>query len=262
MISILIRLLLGSVLLVGASFLGAAEENEYNGCFQANNTQTTVDKSAEYSYGFTESEKKLIEDKTKSILDFVALGTSPEIVFKDYGGFTVVPSCSGNETGNYLVLGPDTVDKLQGLSRYSTDLILAHEIAHLMQLEASPELKRALCRKEIRDRKTIELLADMVAGHIMYSLFEMKNRKQLLLVIAELSDYKFSDELHHGSMSERSNAFNMGQGLAARGKPLDVDKFLENKSVFLEVLGGAPRSSLGHNSYQEFYQNAMEALYR
>jgi len=78
---------------------------------------------------------------------------------------------------------------------------------------------------------------------------------------SELSDYGFSDPKHHGRVSDRSNAFNFGQTLAAYGKPLNVESFMRNQDRFLELLSG-PAVSDGPSEMNRFFLDAMEALYK
>ncbi|HDY87281.1 MAG TPA: hypothetical protein ENH82_04090 [bacterium] len=241
----------------------ASPQDIGEGCLYANK-QNQLSQGTSFS-AFEEVSKKdriYIRSKLDFLLDKLNLSLTPTLTFQDSGGFRVIAACNEIDSGSTLAVGPDGLDKLKDISAQALDVVLAHELAHLIQFSISSELKRRVCNGTFGEVKTIELLADLAAGYIMLTIFQRRNPTDLILTISSLAEYEFSNKLHHGMVNERVSAFNFGQLLAFSGKPLDMKKLMNNKKVFLELVSGPPANLGSLSSYNNYYKDAMERIYK
>jgi hypothetical protein len=189
----------------------------------------------------------------------LGLDLSPIVEVTPFGGIQARASCDGLAA---IQVGADLLGTLEGTTPRALDVVLAHELGHLLEYRASVDLVERVCANRPGPVKALELLADLVAGYAMHELFKVENANDLVVVIAELADYQFNDDEHHGTVAERMNAFNLGQMLAFSGRELAVDRFMKNQEAFLETLSGPRANGNSAAEIKRFYEEAMEGLYR
>lgn len=146
----------------------------------------------------------------------------------------------------------------------SADLVIAHELSHILQFSASPVFVAAICSGARQSLKTYELLADFGAGYAMFKLAGPTVNHSFPQTMAALSDYKFTSVKHHGTVTERLNAFDMGLAAAYLHKPLNMDALIRNQDAFLRLLGGPSMPSVesGSTTQLKFTQDALEQIYK
>lgn len=222
-------------------------------------------KSKNLEYGdISEPEKEQIISIIKELENDLDYTLSPTVVFDAVDAIQAAPACPAEAGSGVIYIDADILHDISQSSEHALNLVLAHELAHILQFSTSKRFAKQVCDNNIQGItiKTIELLADMVSGHLMYTQFEINNPSELLLVISKLSDYRFSDVNHHGTANERMNAFSLGYTLAFNNLPIKMKKFLANQDVFLDVLGGPPAQLRSPRQVHDFYTTAMKELYK
>ncbi|GJE44323.1 hypothetical protein AEGHOMDF_3511 [Methylobacterium soli] len=114
--------------------------------------------------------------------------------------------------------------------------VLGHEIAHVAQYVASSNLKRQICQGRSVDVRTYELMADAISGWCYRILFPGATSDIVLSTISKLSDYEFSNAAHHGTVTERISAFNLGTSASDKRMRLSVVNLVNNIALFEEAI--------------------------
>ena len=192
-------------------------------------------------------------------------GATSAIIVVDLPGRGIASAlapCSALASSSYVI----TVDakalarRVSGLPR-GEDLILAHELSHVLQYRANPAYVHTLCSRLAFDVKLYELLADFGAGYIMYKQGLGQSRQIFAQTVASLADYEFTNVNHHGTVTERLNAYDFGETVAASGKSLDMAALMRNGSAFMQFLAG-PSEREASRDYQQYLRRAIEAIYQ
>lgn len=103
----------------------------------------------------------------------------------------------GPDSGTYLVTYATNVEQHDMLA------VLAHELAHLKQLQYAAEL-------QYTSSLQIELGADFVAGLLYGQLFEKRSLMDLQNNLQLLARYRENSSEAHGTPDQRTNAFRTG----------------------------------------------------
>lgn len=167
-----------------------------------------------------------------------------------------------NHSVYLLVLPLETFERLK--SRAGSDgleFVIAHELAHVAALSTSSSLRSALASRSVSIRK-IELFADMAAGHYHYDQNSSRGltaNSPVTRAVIALSDYEFSNPVHHGTVFDRVSAFSMGANSAARGYSLNFPRLsgrldLLEQSLFL----GSPDT---REEFDSSIERALERLH-
>lgn len=133
--------------------------------------------------------------------------------------------------------------------------ILGHELSHVAQLKT--QFKNNFCEKRIISLKKYELLCDLGAGFAHYKL-EKKSTKPPIQLISSVADYQFAKIGHHGTVTERTSAFNLGRTLAARNKTYSMESWIRNIAAIERGL-----FPTGYTSESEdITESTLERLYQ
>lgn len=149
-------------------------------------------------------------------------------------------------------------------SPMAVDLVLAHELSHVLQFSSDAEFQRKLCAGTLGDVKIYELLADFGAGYALYKVGHRSAQLDFTNAVAKLADYQLRSPFHHGITTERINAFDMGQASAFFGRAIRMDALMRNKEIFLKLLNGESERQLkaAPTNYLEFARHALDEVYQ
>jgi len=121
----------------------------------------------------------------------------------------------------------DELDDEQSLS-----FVLGHEIGHVIQYAAAREFQTQVCQGRAFNVRSYELMADTISGWLYGRLYSSGGNNSVLEAISQMADYEFTDTAHHGTVTERVSAFNLGTSAAAKNKPLSVTHIMRNIDLF------------------------------
>ena len=166
-------------------------------------------------------------------------------------GFAAAPNCVNDDYIGTLYANEEAVRELLNRDANKLGILLAHEVAHFLQYLASSNLKANVCNNQMQDVKTFELIADTVSGYVQYiKEGEVRNR-DILRAISLLADYEFANPNHHGVITDRVNAFNMGKWIAYLDYPINMRFLLDNKNMYIKTLYGPRRTSVEENDNED-----------
>ena len=205
--------------------------------------------------------KNDVRAKLSSLIRKLNLSLDPEIIFNENEIIGVKANCTSGEGDALITLDIERLKERIRSSERTMDFILAHELAHVLQLKGSSEFLNDYCNRNIDSVKTIELLADFMAGHITRSSLNIPDHAEFTKAVTSLGDYRFSEIDHHGKVTERLNAFYFGVNVASSGRPLIAAKFIKNSDNFLEVLGGPSFYKADYEKTNNYYLHAIEGMY-
>lgn len=122
--------------------------------------------------------------------------------------------------------------------------VIGHELGHALMLRDSPALRRQLCAQDANvEVRQVELLADFASGYLATKDDLAKSgegappaRNPVVRTVANLADYEFSNEAHHGRISERVSAYGFGGASAVYGHPLDLKYLVDRLDHFTSLL--------------------------
>lgn len=185
----------------------------------------------------------------------------------DAGVGRAVASCSAPGsvgTPARIEIDADAILSANARAPMTVDVVLAHELSHVLQFSADTRFITSLCAGTLGDVKAYELLADFGAGYALYKTGRRNAQLEFANAVGALGDYEFSSPLHHGTVSERLNAFNMGQACAYFGRPLRMDALLRNKETFLRYLAGANEHTLQSHftNYADYARHTLDEVYK
>jgi hypothetical protein len=177
------------------------------------------------------------------------------------------PPCFNTATGAYVITVNDALliereNQLKGASI----AVLAHELGHVMQFSTNRQLVEDLCANRLQGVKELELLADFASGYAIYktqrSLIDQGNNF-FVQTIASLSDYAFTNEQHHGTVTERMDAFGFGEAAFLNGRALDMAALMRNSAPFMQRLAGPKQTAIAAGaSFQQWIQQSLDEVYR
>lgn len=181
-------------------------------------------------------------------------------------GRAVAPCEGAGSSRSSARIETDSAALLKANSRspMTVDLVLAHELSHVLQFSSNAEFQDKLCAGTLGDVKIYELLADFGAGYALYKVGHRNAQLDFTNAVGGLADYQLRSPFHHGTTTERINAFNMGQASAFFGRPIRMDALMRNKEVFLQLLVGENERQLkaAPTNYLDFARHALDEVYQ
>jgi hypothetical protein len=178
------------------------------------------------------------------------------------------PPCPGFNPPTYVItLDTVVLSEKERQLKGATFAVLAHELGHVLQFSSDNQLINEVCSNNLRfSVKPLELMADFASGYAVYKTQRLaidQGDTLFVRMIASLSDYAFTDVQHHGTVTERMNAFGFGQAAALRGRPLDMSALLRNSALFMQRLAGPNQTAISTGqSYEEWVQQALNDVYK
>lgn len=181
--------------------------------------------------------------------------------YRGLGSPRALPNCFNHRKPGTIQIDLDMIEEV-AIIRFAIETILAHELGHILQFLADEELTSRLCAREKVRSKKYELLADVSAGYVVGSMRRSSQQPVVSRVIARLADYDFANPSHHGTVSERINAWAIGQHAIEAGYSLKMSVLLENVGVFMDVLGGPPASLSSPEQQRQYINSALRRVFR
>ena len=174
------------------------------------------------------------------------------------------PCLNSGRRSDLIATDVEALQRADSTRPMAADLILAHELSHVLQFHASADFVASLCAGTLRDVKVYELLADFGAGYAMCKIGNQNARQNFVRTVSSLADYQFTAVRHHGTVTERLNAFDMGQASGYFGQELKMEALIRNREAFLRLLGGPEQRNLeaGSTTFGAFTRNALAEVYR
>lgn len=161
-----------------------------------------------------------------------------------------------------IVVGPALYTKIEEVSGREIDMVLAHEIAHVLQYSDDRDLVRDLCEsKSTTKTKNIELVADIYAGYSMRKTSPQSDAKDLIIALSSLADYNFARNDHHGKVSERITAFNLGQALAMDERQLTMALLMRKVDELAAYLTPGRTGAASGAEQAGLYFNAIDRVF-
>jgi hypothetical protein len=197
----------------------------------------------------------------------MAVAPSVTIVDSSAGGVASArPPCRRSTPSYVITADMELLQKTENTYKGASEVLIAHELGHVLQYSGNPSLVESVCTNTLNEVKTLELLADFAAGYAVYSTEKLsidRGNNLLVRTIASLADYGFADVTHHGTVTERMNAFDFGEAAALHGRSLDMQALMRNSAKFMDRLAG-PRGTevTTGDSYQRWVQESLQEIYQ
>jgi hypothetical protein len=196
------------------------------------------------------------------------MGVTPPVSLVDspIGGISAArPPC--RQIPIYMItVDAEQLEERERQLRGASQVLVAHELGHVLQYLSSPSLVQALCTNSLNDVKTLELMADFAAGYAMYKTQKLaidQGNTLLARTIASVADYGFADVTHHGTVTERMSAFGYGEAAALSGRRLDMAALMRNSASFTNRLAGPSLTMMAEGeSYEKWVEKSLEEIYR
>ncbi len=171
-----------------------------------------------------------------------------------------IPNC--RERGKFSVLfDPAILEEIEYDNRI-VEILVSHEISHFKQYEASNSFYSDVCLGKRFPVIDMELLADYGAGFAVQSIYQSMTKRPFVLAVSKLADYDFSNIRHHGPVSQRLNAFNVGQWAAFQGYTFDMLVLLKNIRVFRDLMDGPPIATTSNSSeLRKYYDTSIQRIH-
>ena len=237
-----------------------------NGCLRAS---IAHERTAPKNNGLERQQQQLAAaaDNIDALVRRIAAATPslPPIVVElrpRSGAVLARPGCGAVHHGT-LVFGMEAYSRLKPLGDESLEFIVAHEIGHFLQYQSDTALRDAVCNHEKLNVRSLELMADFLAGFLVWSQDDEENpgRMNLMLTISSLSDYEFTNVSHHGTVTERNSAFGMGQYARFADKSLDMRALMRKVDFFDEfIFAGTPKGTYAEQD--RAFREVLEDLFR
>lgn len=250
------------VTLVTIVTIGVGADTGDIGCLEAN------DRHGPATTALTSPIPAIFNDRAALLQRTLGIGRAVPISDTTNAGIgRAVAPCEHSGSGESSArIETDTAALLAANSRspMTVDLVLAHELSHVLQFSSDAEFQRKLCAGTLGDVKIYELLADFGAGYALYKVGRRNAQLDFTNAVAELADYHLHSPFHHGMTTERINAFNMGQASAFFGREIRMDALMRNKEVFLKLLDGENERQLkaAPTNYVDFARHALDEVYQ
>jgi hypothetical protein len=202
-------------------------------------------------------------EKLRQVMD---VGPPVSTVDSPIGGISAArPPC--RQVPIYMItVDAEQVGERERQLRGASQVLVAHELGHVLQYLSSPSLVEALCTNSLNNVKTLELMADFAAGYAMYKTQKLaidQGNTLLARTIASVADYGFADVTHHGTVTERMNAFGYGEAAALSGRRLDMAALMRNSASFTNRLAGPSLTAMAQGeSYEKWVEQSLEEIYR
>ncbi len=243
--------------------VGLAADNDSPGCLQADV------RGAEHVVSAPQPISELITERASLLGDVLGITQRVPVSHVPSAGIgrTIAPckSPSGSSSDPPRI-ETDSAELMSANTLFpaTVDVVLAHELSHILQFRASAEFSSRVCAGNLKDVRIYELMADFGAGFALYKVGRKSAQLDFANAVSALADYRFKSPLHHGTVSERISAFNMGQASALFGRPMKMDALLRNQDAFLRLVGGAPESQLQAHptDYADFARHALDEIYK
>ena len=251
------RLFCGMFLTIGGDFSQAEAQQQRGGCLSVGSGLKELSDGSVGSISLRMIDGHLAELQ-RAARSRVAINSG---FLPDSGTVLAGPSCGG--PSHRLRMDPRIAAGLQARGVPVLRYVLAHELAHFLQYEASPQTAGLVCEGRLPSSRTIlmELLADFCAGQILAQLGEDRAVGGLQTAVALLADYEFANPEHHGTVAERSNALNFGALAARHGFGVDMARLIKNEATFRRHLGGPPARSAPQD-LERWFKRAVEDVFR
>jgi hypothetical protein len=197
------------------------------------------------------------------------MGISPQVVLigSPTGGIGAAsPPCRNQAHPIYVItVDSGTLAQHEQQLKGSSVVVLAHELGHVLQFLNDRTFVTALCSNTLQGGvRPFELMADFAAGYALYKTQRLaidQGNTLFARVIASLSDYAFTNVQHHGTVTERMNAFGFGEAAALRGRPINMAALMRNSAIFLERLAGPSQTAMAAGgSYETWVQQSLDEI--